>query len=96
MTQIAQKDKTLPFFELFVTNEGKDVNAKVKNWRVTHYDSRNIKVKVDFADPMLISQEDDEDWLIMSISMSQFKDTDGNYLPESLVKSQMIERQAPS
>ena len=59
-------------------------------WTLTQLNSEGLTIDLEFERPLLISQDDDPDLLIVQLELSEFKDANGKSLPQSLVKQIMI------
>ena len=55
-------------------------------WELISLNENGLELQLDFPSPLKVSTEDDPDLLLVQLDMSQFKDQNGNSLPDSLVK----------
>ena len=66
------------------------------DWKLTRLDEKGLEIDLNFAQPLSISQEGQPDLLFVELSFGQFKDSDGNNLPESNLKRKEIPPQFAS
>ena len=78
-------------------NEG-DSNkaASISDWKLTGLNSDGFEIQLDVQNPLLMSQDVDPDYLLIQLSLSKFKDSNDQSLPESLIKKKDIPRQMAS
>ena len=56
------------------------------SWDLVQMDGDAIDIKLNFDAPLSISQDDEADLIYIQLSLSQFEDSNGKTLPESLIK----------
>ena len=59
-------------------------------WELISLSEDGLEIKLDFNDPIKISGGDVPDILFMQLDLSEFEDADGNKMPQSVVKYQLI------
>ena len=68
-------------------NEDDEVRRTIlKDWELLVFDTDGIDLKLNFNDPLDVSMRDIADLLVLQLELSEFKDSDGLQLPESIVK----------
>ena len=47
------------------------------NWTLTELNENSLSIKLEFQEPLAISQEDKSDLLLMNLALSDFEDENG-------------------
>ena len=47
------------------------------NWTLTELNENGLSIKLEFPEPLAISQEEKSDLLLMNLALSDFKDENG-------------------
>ena len=63
-------------------------------WEIEHGDGKSLNFKLNFTNPLLISQSDEPDFVFCLLNMQQFKDADGNSLGENVLIKVLLPRMA--
>ena len=81
------------YLELFVvrqeeldSDEDSFKQPLLSDWTLTEINENGMKIKLEFTDPLAISQESSPDLLLASIALSEFEDENGLRLPVNLIK----------
>ena len=59
-------------------------------WELISLSEDGFEIKLDFNDLIKISGGDAPDLLFVQLDLSEFEDADGNKMPQSVVKYQLI------
>ena len=68
----------------------------ISGWTMVSIDSNGFTIKLNYLDPVSVSTHIDPDILFVQVQLSEFKDANGNSLPESVVKYIEIPTQIPT
>ena len=63
-------------------------------WELEEADGQALLFKLNFTDPIKVSQGDDTDFIFVLLNLQQFKDADGNSLGENLIIKVNLPRMA--
>ena len=63
-----------------------------KSYKVTHVDARRILIKMEFVEPLKVSQGPEPHLLFIQAQLSEFKSIDGKELPEAMIKRRELPR----
>ena len=77
---------------MVIDQDEETVDLNFKSWSVKSVSSRKIQVDLEFEEPLEVSQGDYADLLVVQANFKEFKDENGNHLPESLVKKKDLPR----
>ena len=69
-----------------VSSETETFDDNLTGWTVTNVTSRLITVKLEFRRPLLISQADRHDLIVVSMDFRSYTDSSGQKLPNSVLK----------
>lgn len=79
-----------------IEGEAEKVSENLKSWNVTSISETELRIKLDFAEPILVSQGDFKDSLLVSAHFGAFKDVDGIYFPSIMFLLGVLPVQNPS
>ena len=68
------------------------VDTNLLNWTVTSVQQELIQIKLEFKQPLEVSQGDEPDYLVIQAQLSAFDDEFGQRLPESRIKRKDLPR----
>ena len=72
--------------------ETEQLDDNFKSYRVAHVDGRKILIKMEFVEPLKVSQGPDPHLLFIQAQLSEFKSVDGKELPKAIIKSRELPR----
>ena len=65
-------------------------------WEILEIGPDGVSFSLNFTNPIYVSSGDEPDLLLVQINLSEFKDAEGNSLPETVIKYISIPTQMSS
>ena len=72
---------------MFVDGDLKAVNDNLSGWNIVSVDQNSIEVSLQFKEPLMVSQGDEADQLLIELRISEYTDEHGAALPEVILMS---------
>ena len=83
-------------FLKIISYETQNVTQNLIDWKVTEVKPRSMKIKLELREPLLISKGEEPDILLIQMNFGWLYDTDGQPLPDNVLKIEPLPPQIGS
>ena len=75
---------------MLVSQDEETVDSNLLSWEVSSVTPTEIQLKLQFVDPLEVSQGGQPEFLLVQAQLGEFKDEFGRQLPEGIIKKREI------
>ena len=75
---------------MMISGDTEEIDDNLIDWKLVSVDSEKLEIDLEFREPILVSQGDSPDRILIQIEMEGYKDENGNSLPPGLLKQKEI------